>query len=313
MPRVGNPDGLRSAAEQKKNDALERTDKAISQMVFEGKKINFHTVAVAAGVSVAYLYKYDAIKQRIDQLRKQQSPIKGIVQKQGASVDSKIAIITTFKERIKKQELEIKGLREHIEVTQGIAMQVPELKQQIESLKSENLKLRAALDECRKQREALPTSEPSTDNKVTSLDKKRIERSDVSDKIKSELDSIGIKLNTTLTKTIKSTSGEFVLSAIQALKEAMASGNIERPGGWLNAAIKDGWKPNEKYVKKGEWTSFNEWFTLARKQGLIVASTKGDDDKLYVFTPDGTRLPFDQMLNLYPLDLLRGKSGSPQL
>ena len=43
MPRIGNPDGLPSAAEQKQNDALERTDKAISQMVKQGKKINFHT------------------------------------------------------------------------------------------------------------------------------------------------------------------------------------------------------------------------------------------------------------------------------
>lgn len=307
MPRVGNPDGLRSAAEQKKNDALERTDKAISQMVKQGKKINFHTVAEAAGVSVAYLYKYDSIKQRIDQLRKQQSPIKGLVQKQGASEASKVAIIATFKERIKKQELEIKGLREHIEVTQGIAMQVPELKQQIEILKAENSELRNWLDDYRKQREVLPISEPPVDNKITSLDKKRTERSDVSDKIKSELTSLGIKLNTTLSKTIKSASVELVLSAIEALKEAMASGNIDRPGGWLNAAIKDGWKPNEKYIKKGEWASFNEWFNLAKKQGLIIASTKGDDDKLYVFTPDGTQLPFEQMLNLYPLDILRKK------
>jgi Family of unknown function (DUF6262) len=308
MPRVGNPDGLRSAAEQKKNDALERTDKAISQMVKQGKKINFHTVAVAAGVSVAYLYKYDAIKQRIDQLRKQQSPIKELVQKKGASEDSKAAIISTFKERIKKQELEIKGLRDHIEVTQGIAMQVPELKQQIEFLNSENLKLREQLDDCRRQREVSPVSEPPVDNKINSLAQKRIERSDISDKIKPELASLGIKLNTTLSKTIKSTSVELVLSAIQALKEAMASGNIERPGGWLNAAIKDGWKPNEKYVKKGEWENFNEWFNLAKKQGLIVASMKDDDDKLYVFAPDGTRLSFEQMLAEYPLDILRGKS-----
>jgi len=35
-----------------KKQALERTDKAISQMVKEAKKINFHTVAEAAGVSV---------------------------------------------------------------------------------------------------------------------------------------------------------------------------------------------------------------------------------------------------------------------
>lgn len=305
MPRVGNPDGLRSAAEQKKNDALERTDKAISQMVKQGKKINFHTVAVAAGVSIAYLYKYDAIKQRIDQLRKQQSPIKGLVQKQGASEDSKAAIIATFKERIKKQEIEIKGLRDHIEVAQGIAMQVPELKQQIESLKAENSELRNCLDDCRNQRKVLSVYTLPTDNKIISLDRKKIERSGVDDKIKSELSSLGIKLNTTLSKTIKSASDELVLSAIEALKEAMASGNIEKPGGWLNAAIKDGWKPNEKYIKRSEWASFNEWYNLAKKQGLIMASTKGDDDKLYVFTPDGTQLLFEEMLNLYPLDVLR--------
>lgn len=180
----------------------------------------------------------------------------------------------------------------------------------IEILKAENLKLTEQLDDCRRQREISPVSEPPVDNKITSLDKKRTERSDISDKIKSELTSLGIKLNTTLSKTIKSASTELVLSAVEALKEAMASGNIERPGGWLNAAIKDGWKPNEKYLKKGEWATFNEWFNLAKKQGLIMASTKGDDDKLYVFTPDGTRLPFEEMLNLYPLDILRKKLES---
>jgi len=35
--------------QSRKNEALERTDKAISQMVKEAKKINFHTVAEAAG------------------------------------------------------------------------------------------------------------------------------------------------------------------------------------------------------------------------------------------------------------------------
>lgn len=308
MPRVGNPDGLRSAAEQKKNDALERTDKAISQMVKEGKKINFHTVAVAAGVSVAYLYKYDAIKQRIDQLRKQQSPIKGLVQKQGASEDSKAAIITIFKERIKKQELEIKGLRDHIEVTQGIAMQVPNLKQQIESLKSENLKLREQLNECLVQSEVQLASTPSTDSKIISLDKKRTNQSqDISNKIKLELAELGIKLNTTLTKTIKSASLEIVLSAIQALKEAMITGDIERPGGWLKRAIEDGWIPNEKHLPqdKVERDIFKKWFDLAYKQRLVLASTKGEDGQMYVYNTDGVLLPFDQVLAKYPLEKLK--------
>lgn len=308
MPRLGNPDSLRSAAEQKKNDALERTDKAISQMVKEGKKINFHTVAEAAGLSVAYLYKYDSIKQRIDQLRKQQSPIKGLAQKQGASEDSKTAIITTFKERIKKQEVEIRGLRDHIEVTQGIAMQVPDLKQQIESLKSENLKLREQLNECLRQAEVQLASTSSTDSKIISLDKKKISQSrDISDKIKLELAELGIKLNTTLTKTIKSASVEIVLSAIEALKEAMATGNIERPGGWLKRAIEDGWIPNEKHLPqdKVERDTFKEWFNLAYKRRLVLASTKGEDGQMYVYNINGVLLPFDQVLADHPLDTLK--------
>ena len=308
MPRIGNPDGLRNAAEQKKNDALERTDKAISQMVKEGKKINFHTVAEAAGLSVAYLYKYDSIKQRIDQLRKQQSPIKGLVQKPGASEDSRTAIITTFKERIKKQELEIKGLRDHIEVTQGIAMQVPDLKHQIESLKSENLKLREQLNECIRQSEVQPNFTPPVDFKVISLNREKVNQSQkISDKIKLELAELGIKLNTTLTKKIKSASVEIVLSAIVALKEAMATGNIERPGGWLKRAIEDGWIPNDKHLPqdKVERDTFKEWFNLAYKQRLVLASTKGEDGQMYVYNIDGVLLPFDQALADHPLDALK--------
>lgn len=308
MPRQGNPDGLRSAAQQKKNEALERTDKAISQMVKEGKKINFHTVAEAAGVSIAYLYKHEAIKQRIDSLRKQQSSIKGLAQKQGASEDSKKAIVITLKERIKKQEAEIRGLRDHIEVVQGIAMQVTDLKQQIESLQSENLKLREQLNECRHQSEIQPAFTPPTNFKVTSLDKKRTNQlSGISDIVKLKLDELGIKLNTTLTKAIKSASVEIVLSAIEALKEAMASGNIERPGGWLKRAIEDGWIPNEKHLPqdKVERDIFKEWFDLAYKQRLVLASTKGNDGQMYVYNLDGVLLPFEQMRTDYPLDNLK--------
>lgn len=277
-------------------------------MVKEGKKINFHTVAEAAGLSVAYLYKYDSIKQRIDQLRKQQSPIKGLAQKQGASEDSKTAIITTFKERIKKQEVEIRGLRDHIEVAQGIAMQVPDLKQQIESLKSENLKLREQLNECLRQAEIQLAYTSSTDSKVISLDKKKTNQSrDISDKVKLELTELGIKLNTTLTKTIKSASVEIVSSAITALQEALDGGKVVNPGGWLNTAIRDGWLPSEKNLpsQKAERNTFNEWYELAYKQRLVLAATKSDDGQMYVYTPDGVPLPFEQMLAKYPLEKLK--------
>ena len=36
-----------------------------------------------------------------------------------------------------------------------------------------------------------------------------------------------------------------------------------------------------------------------------MASMKGHDGKLYVFTGDGLRFPFDAMLAEHPLDILR--------
>jgi hypothetical protein len=62
----------------------------------------------------------------------------------------------------------------------------------------------------------------------------------------------------------------------------MATGNIKELGGWLKRAIEDGWIPNEKYLpqNKVERDIFKEWFDLAYKQRLVLASTKGEDGKM---------------------------------
>lgn len=240
-----------------------------------------------------------------------------MTQKSGASDDAKKTVNTTFKLRIRELEAEVRGLRNHIEVIQGIALQVPDLNQEIESLKAENLRLNVQLHELRVEnlrlKEQLNTHPVSNSleqsvaskSKVTPLADKRAIPSMISDKIKAQLAELKISLNSTLSKTIKFASEELVISAIEALKEAMVSGNVENPGGWLNKAITEGWMPSEKHLQKAERDVFNEWFNLAKKQGLIMASTKGDDGKLYVFTRDGVRFPFDVMLAEHPLDILR--------
>ena len=325
MTHKRNTDGLSQSAQQKSESTLERTNKAISQLVKSGKTINFHTVAKAAGVSIAYLYKHEEIKQRIDQFRKQQSSIKELPQKQGVSDDSKKTVNTTLKLRIRELEAEVKGLRNHVEVIQGIALQVPDLSQEIETLKGENSRLNLELSEIWKENSRLKeqlnthsfsnSSEQSIvpKSKVTSLADKRIVHSAVSDKIKTQLAELKINLNPTLTKTIKSASEQFVISAIEALKEAMASGDVSRPGGWLNKAIQEGWMPSEKHTLACDHKNFNEWFNLARAQGLVMGSMKGDDGNLYVFTRDGERFSFEQMLDEHPLDILSRKLESSTL
>lgn len=161
------------------------------------------------------------------------------------------------------------------------------------------------LEECRQQASTQTTilNNPN----VTSLDKKRLQRSDISTQIKSKLAELKIDLNTTLTKLIKSASEELVLNAIAALKEGMASGEIARPGGWLNKAIKDGWLPNERHLpqNQAERDIFKQWFDVAYKQKLVLASTKGDDGLMYIYTREGIAIPFEKMLAEHPLEVLR--------
>lgn len=298
MTRKGNPDGLRNAAQQKKNEALERTEKAISLMVKQGQKINFQTVAEAAGVSVAYLYKYDAIKQRIDQLRKQQSSIKALPQKQRASDDSNKAIVTALKKRISDLQAEVRELRNHIEVVEGRAFEVLNLKQQVEGLRTENSKLREQLSHCMTSKSACPRVESKS--KVTPLSLKKAVYPIISNQLQSELDKLGIKVNSTLAKLIEAEPEEVVLMAINALKEAKASYEVLNPSGFLVEAIKKTWMPNEGYERKVELDCFNEWYELARQRGLVLASQAGKNGIL-VYTKDEKWVPFQKLLIQYPL------------
>lgn len=294
----GNPDGLRNAAQQKRNEALERTEKAISLMVKQGQKINFQTVAEAAGVSVAYLYKYDAIKQRIDQLRKQQSSIKVLPQKQRASDDSNKAIVTALKKKISDLQAEVRGLRNHIEVVEGRAFEVLDLKQQVEGLRTENSKLREQLSHCMTSKSACPKVESKS--KVTPLSLKKAVCPIISNQLQSELELLGIKVNSTLAKLIKAEPEEVVLMAINALKEATASYEVLNPSGFLVEAIKKTWMPNEGYERKVELDCFNEWYELARQRGLVLASQAGKNGIL-VYTKDEKWVPFQKLLIQYPL------------
>lgn len=172
-------------------------------------------------------------------MRKQQEiSIEKPINPQTASDKSKQVIINQLREIIRLLEADNRELRNKSEVVYGQLYQLQgelqereSLNLQIDSLKVENNWLKQQLDECRRTSQTQFHSTLPTNPKITSLERERTQRKDISDKIKSELSSIGVKLNTTLTKTIKSSPEEMVLSAIQALRQALGHGNIERPGG----------------------------------------------------------------------------------
>lgn len=264
--RINN---LRTTQKQRQEDARNRVYKAIERLQKLNAKINFHTIAREAQVSVSYLYKYPEIKQQIAELRSKQNslPIKPVAQPNSTSHGK---VVTRLQEKIKKVEEENKELKRKCEALAGQVYRVHHLETQVERLQEQNEDLRAKL------------GERGIAQKVTSIDKKRQTKSGIIDNIELELNNLEISLNPTLTKTIKAAAEVTVLAAIEALKDQLKRKDIPNPGGWLNKAISEGWTKSETASAK-----------LTSPQSKIFAATDKPNKKL--MSPDKLK----QLSNLF--------------
>jgi len=143
-----NTEGLKKAALDKREQAFERTEKALRQLLKEGKPISFATVAEAANVTRAWLYKNESIRVRIEELRLKFQPKKAVPPDLKPSESSKDTIIATLRERIKKLDTEVRGLRNQNEVLMGrlhsdrdLELENNILHEQIRELEGQNKKL----------------------------------------------------------------------------------------------------------------------------------------------------------------------------
>jgi hypothetical protein len=120
-----NIDGLRAHAQQKALDTARRAEAAIAHLLKEQRPVNFKTVAETAGISTAWLYGNEALKQRIMYLRGQHIPavqVK-IPPREQASSASKDAMIAALRQRIKRLEEENRMLKQQVEVANGLLYQ----------------------------------------------------------------------------------------------------------------------------------------------------------------------------------------------
>ena len=123
--RKRNVTGLQTHAKQKSAATRERAEAALTQLIKEGRPINFTSVAQTAGISTAWLYGDQDLKQRIIHLRRQEIPavqVK-IPPREQASENSKEAMITALKIRVREQAEEIKELKKQLEVAYGALYQ----------------------------------------------------------------------------------------------------------------------------------------------------------------------------------------------
>ena len=295
-------EALQEAAAQKAKKSAERVEKALERMIKQGQIISFKSVAQSANVSTAYLYKQEDLRNRIETLRDQQKQKPKSKQPPIASDNSKSVVISTFREENKKLRAEIDGLRR---INEGLAGRVYHLQgadDLAQRLKAENAELKQQFQECRQQVQQF-TAVPVENSKVALLEEKRAGRSNISDQVKQQLEFLGIQSNSTLTKTIFASSEETVLDAIEALKEAISDGGVDKPGGWLKTAIEQGWKPNGKIQIKSELDLFTEWYPKAKLHKLVQAS-QTTKDGIMIYSNDEKWIPFSEMLSQYPLETL---------
>jgi hypothetical protein len=204
-------------------------------------------------------------------------------------------LITQLRKRIKRLEAENRALSNQLESLHKRGF-VQHVHSYIAALEAQNVRLKAKNRWLKR--------------KLLHLDRASA-RPIASPEIQAALNKIGLKLNPTLAQTIQSVSSETVLTVIAALEQAMTTGNIEHPGGWLKRAIEQSWEPNRPLYRNNPISSakaFSQWFNLAKSQGLVVASLKAEDGQIYVFDPQGVRHLFTEMLAEYSLERLLNNS-----
>ena len=262
---------LKEAQETRKQDAKNRVYQALKRLDKFQAKINFHTVAKEANVSVSYLYKYPELKQYISELRSQQNslPVKPTAQPNSTSRGK---IITRLQAKLKKLESENQELKRENKALAGKLTRFHLIEDQVKRLQQQN--------------EDLKLAPQAIGEKVIFIQPKLNAESTNKELIKSELETLKIDLNSTLTKTIKAASSDTVLAAIEALKDQLTKQDISNPGGWLNRAIKQGWtkaeemiqqstNPEQKIIKTSEFPS-KKLVSSARLKNLSS-----------IFNPDG--------------------------
>jgi hypothetical protein len=113
MTRADNSAYLAQANARRHQAALTAARHAIEQLQREGTAINYTAIARTAGVSRAWLYRQDQIRDLISQLRQQHAPATALAT-QRASTNSLRQRLATARAEITRLRAENRSLREQI-------------------------------------------------------------------------------------------------------------------------------------------------------------------------------------------------------
>lgn len=115
-----NTDGLKTFAQKKKENTLQKVNETIQKLIKDKAKINFNSISMESGVTKTYLYNNQEIRDRIETLRKQQEGLPSPNQvKRNMTDASKDALVAAIKKRIRELENENKKLKEELTYLRG--------------------------------------------------------------------------------------------------------------------------------------------------------------------------------------------------
>ncbi|MGK7897414.1 MAG: DUF6262 family protein [Xenococcus sp. (in: cyanobacteria)] len=316
---------LNAVQQQRKQDCIDRTEKAISKLLQNNERVSFGAIARIANVSVSYLYKYPEIKERIQDIRDQQvKNARKLTRPQTASEKSKQVMIKQLRERINTLEWEKKELKKQNEKMTGELYRIGTKLDIFDRVNSQSIKqaeeiklLKLELEQTRNELDICKSKLIENNPKVASISKKIEEyhsSQGIDNQLKAKLSELGVRLNATLKKIIASKTEQQINNALDAVEEYLASGKkVKSKAGLLRKALEETWMPNltdeERKVSQVNDT-FSKWFKLAKDQGIVKAS-QGTPKGILVLEPTGDWTPLETMIEKgWTLEYLQKRNES---
>ena len=307
---------LNATQQQRKQDCIDRTEKAIFKLLQNNVRISFGAIAREANVSLSYLYKYPEIKEHIQEIRnKQVKEARKLTRPQTASEKSKQVIIQKLRERIKVLEYEKKELKKQNEKITGQLYQIGRKLDGLDRVKEETIRQSSEIKKLKAELEFTKNKLAESNPKVTSIERKlkpSVSEPQIDNKITIKLSNIGVKLNTILKKIIADKTQQEIHNSISAVEEYLATNKkVKSIAGLLRTALEEGWTPNltdeERKISQIKDT-FTEWFNLAKEQGLVQFS-RGTERGIEVMESTGEWTSLEVMIEKgWTLEYLKEQS-----
>lgn len=285
---IRNTDGIKAASQKKREDALKRTEQAISALLKEQALINFNTVSRAANVSTSWLYSESELCDRIKFLRNQ-GKSKRLPPRVRASDASQSAMIRTLKEKNRQLRDEVRSLKSELERVYGKSLAIGE---EAKSAKAEISQLKRRLADFENKGLRNECIDPLADQRpVQPLDD-----------LLTNIEALGIQLNPTLRKLVQRSNPITVQKAIKAFQAQQST--IVNPGGWLRKALTESWEATEPISSevpsnRAKWPlEFTEWYQKAIADGFLVDQpistlpVEGGDIQVKICRPDPFGAPY---------------------